>query len=394
MIKREHYISKIRPFYDSDLIKIVTGIRRSGKSVIMKQIMEELEKSNKKCLFIDFEIRKNRKEISNADILISYVEKQIKDEKLYVFLDEVQNVDGWNEACRTLRLKNCSIFITGSNSKLLSREFTKELSGRYISFEVRPFIYKEAKEYANQLKRNYSPADYLVWGGFPASIEYESLDSLKTYLSDLNDTIIYNDLENRYNIRKKDIFERVVDYVLVCNSRKISARSIYDYMKSQHVTVSIPTIIKYISYLEEAYVIKNVSLYSSKSKSKLNYYYKIYDEDVSFNSLRASENRYDLTHNLENIIYNELIYRDYEVTVFNNNGKEIDFRVSKNGKTYLVQVAYSVVEEKAYKREFSAFDKLDNSIKKIIITNDDIDYSTSTVEHIKFKDFLLLDDLI
>lgn len=394
MIKREHYISKIRPFYDSDLIKIITGIRRSGKSVIMKQIMEELEKNNKNCLFIDFEIRKNRKEISNADILISYVEKQIKDEKLYVFLDEVQNVDGWNEACRTLRLKNCSVFITGSNSKLLSREFTKELSGRYISFEVRPFVYKEAKEYADQLKRNYSPSDYLVWGGFPASIEYDNLDSLKTYLNDLNDTIIYNDLENRYNIRKKDIFERVVDYVLVCNSRKVSARSICDYMKSQQVTVSIPTIIKYISYLEEAYVIKNVSLYSSKSKSKLNYYYKIYDEDVSFNSLRASDNRYDLTHNLENIIYSELIYRDYEVTVFNNNGKEIDFRVSKNGKIYLVQVAYSVVEEKAYKREFSAFDKLDNSIKKIIITNDDVDYSTSTVEHIKFSDFLLLDDLI
>lgn len=394
MIKREHYISKIRPFYDSDLIKIITGIRRSGKSVIMKQIMEELEKRNKKCLFIDFDIRKNRKDFSNADLLISYVENQIEEEKLYVFLDEIQNVDGWNEACRTLRLKNCSVFITGSNSKLLSREFTKELSGRYVSFEVRPFIYKEAKEYADQLKRIYSPSDYLVWGGFPASIEYDSLDSLKTYLNDLNDTIIYNDLENRYNIRKKDIFERVVDYVLVCNSRKISARSICDYMKSQHVTVSIPTVIKYISYLEEAYVIKNVSLYSSKSKSKLNYYYKIYDEDVSFNSLRATDNRYDLTHNIENIVYNELIYRDYEVTVFNNDGKEIDFRVSKNGKTYLVQVAYSVVEEKAYNREFSAFDKLDNSIKKIIITNDDVDYSTSTVEHIKFSDFLLLDDLL
>lgn len=392
MIKREHYLSKIRPFYDSDLIKIITGIRRSGKSVIMKQIIEELENENKSCLFIDFEIRKNRVDIPNADSLISYVENHISDRKLYVFLDEIQNIDGWNEACRTLRLKNCSIFITGSNSKLLSREFTKELSGRYVSFVVRPFVYKEAKELAKQLNRNYTPSDYLIWGGFPASIEYDNLNNLKVYLNDLNETIIYNDLENRYNIRKKDIFERVVDYVLVSNARIVSARSICDYMKSQGVTVSVPTVIKYLSYLEEAYLIKNVSLYSTKSKSKLNYYYKIYDEDVSFNSLRVSDGRYDLAHNIENIVYNELIYKGYEVTVFNNKGREIDFRVNKDGKTYLIQVAYSVVEEKTYKREFSAFDKLDNSMKKIIITNDDVDYSTSTVEHIKFSDFLVSDD--
>lgn len=393
MIKREHYISRIRPFYDSDLIKVITGIRRSGKSVIMKQIIEELEEKEKTCLFIDFDVRQNRREIGNADALISYVEQRLTDKPLYVFLDEVQNVEGWNEACRTLRLMNCSVFITGSNSKLLSREFTKELSGRYVSFHVRPFLYKEAKEYANILNREYTTTDYLVWGGFPASIEYSDVESLKIYLNDLNDTIVYNDLENRYHIRNTDVFERVVDYVLVCNSRIISARSICDYLKSQHILVSVPTIIKYLSYLEEAYVIQNVSLYSTKSKSNLNYYYKLYNEDVSFNSIRARENRYDLTHNLENIVYNELIYRGYEVTVFNNKGHEIDFRAAKEGKVFLVQVAYSVAEEKAYKREFSAFDKLDNSAKKIIITNDDIDYSTSTVEHIKLERFLLMDEL-
>lgn len=393
MIIREHYLSKIRPFYESDLIKIITGIRRSGKSVIMKQIIEELQKQDKACLFLDFDIRQNKRDIPDADALIDYVEQRIQNEKLYVFLDEVQNVEGWNEACRTLRLKNCSVFITGSNSKLLSREFTKELSGRYVSFFVKPFVYKEAREYAKQLQRDYKPLDYLIWGGFPASIEYDNAEDLKTYLNDLNTTIVYNDLENRYGIRKRDVFERVVDYVLVNNSRTISAGSICNYMKSQSITVSVPTIIKYLSYLEEAYVINNVSLYSTKAKSKLNYYYKIYDEDVSFNSLRVNDNRYDLSHNLENIVYNELIYRGYEVTVYNNKGREIDFRASKDGKVYLIQAAYSVAEEKAYEREFSAFKKLDNTNKKIIITNDDIDYSTSTVEHIKLADFLLLDDL-
>ncbi len=393
MIKREQYISKIRPFYDSDLIKIITGIRRSGKSVILKQIMEEIKTDNKECLFIDFELKTNRTIISNADELIAFVEKHINSKKLYLFLDEVQNIDGWNDACRTLRLLNCSIFISGSNSKLLSREFTKELSGRYVSFRIRPFVYKEALEYSKQIQEDYKVSDYLVWGGFPASLNQKELESLKIYLNDLNNTIIYNDLENRYNIRKKDVFERVVDYILVSNSRIVSAKSISDYMKSQNVKVSVPTVIKYLAYLEEAYVISNVPLYSNKTKSKMNYYYKLYNEDVSFNSIRTIDNRYDLTHNMENIVYNELLYRGYEVTVFQNKNHEIDFRASKDGKIYMVQVAYSVVDEKTYKREFSAFKDIDNTVKKIIITNDDIDFSTSTIYHYKLKDFLLMDEL-
>lgn len=393
MIKREQYISKIRPFYDSDLIKIITGIRRSGKSVILKQIMEEIKTDNKECLFIDFELKTNRTIISNADELIAFVEKHINSNKLYLFLDEVQNIDGWNDACRTLRLLNCSIFISGSNSKLLSREFTKELSGRYVSFRIRPFVYKEALEYSKQIQGDYKVSDYLVWGGFPASLNQKELESLKIYLNDLNNTIIYNDLENRYNIRKKDVFERVVDYILVSNSRIVSAKSISDYMKSQNVKVSVPTVIKYLAYLEEAYVISNVPLYSNKTKSKMNYYYKLYNEDVSFNSIRTIDNRYDLTHNMENIVYNELLYRGYEVTVFQNKNHEIDFRASKDGKIYMVQVAYSVVDENTYKREFSAFKDIDNTVKKIIITNDDIDFSTSTIYHYKLKDFLLMDEL-
>ena len=141
----------------------------------------------------------------------------------------------------------------------------------------------------------------------------------------MNSTIIYNDLENRYNIRKKDIFERIVDFILVSNARVFSAKSISDYMKSQHISVSVPTVIKYLSCLKEAYVVEEISLYSRKAKAKLNYYYKLYDEDVSLNSIRVSGTRYDLTHNLENIVLNELIYMGYEVTVYDNKGREIDF---------------------------------------------------------------------
>jgi predicted AAA+ superfamily ATPase len=393
MIIREHYLKQIRPFYDSDLVKIITGIRRCGKSVILRQVQNEIKAAGKKSLFLDFDLKPTRNMIPDADALINYVNAYIAEEKLFLFLDEVQNVQGWNEACRTLRLYNCSVFISGSNSKLLSKEFTKELSGRYISFRVRPFVYKEALEYTSQLGKEYSITDYLIWGGFPAALEQNDINAKRRYLDDLNDTIVYNDLENRYKIRKKEVFERIVDFILISNARIFSAKSISDYMKRQNISVSVPTVIKYLGYLKEAYVISDVALYSPKAKAKLNYYYKLYDEDVSMNSIRVVGSRYDLTHNLENAVLNELFYMGYEVTVYNNKGREIDFRAEKDGKTYLVQVAYSVAEEKAYEREFSAFSNIDNSVKKIIITNDDIDYSTSTVYHYQLKDFLLMNEL-
>ena len=393
MVIREHYLKQIRPFYDSDLIKIITGIRRCGKSVILEQVQDEIKEAGKPYLFLDFDLKTTRNLIPDADALIDYIGKYTKKEKLYVFLDEIQNVNEWNEACRTLRLKNCSIFISGSNSKLLSKEFTKELSGRYISFRVRPFVYREILEYAKQNGKECSISDYLVWGGFPAALTLDDIDAKRRYLNDLNDTIIYNDLENRYKIRKKEEFERIVDYILISNARIFSAKSISDYMKGKNISVSVPTVIKYLGYLKEAYVIADVALFSPKAKAKLNYYYKLYDEDVSMNSIRISGTRYDLTHNLENIVLNELLFMGYEVTVYDNKGREIDFRAEKDGKTYLIQVAYSVAENNAYEREFSAFSNIDNSIKKIIITNDDIDYSTSTVYHLKLRDFLMMNEL-
>ena len=393
MVIREHYLKQIRPFYDSDLIKIIAGIRRCGKSVILEQVQDELRVAGKQCLFLDFDLKPTRNRIPDADALIDYVNSHIGKEKLYVFLDEIQNVKDWNEACRTLRLNNCSVFISGSNSKLLSKEFTKELSGRYISFRIRPFVYKEILEYAEQNGKDYSISDYLVWGGFPAALAQDEIEAKKRYLNDLNDTIIYNDLENRYKIRKKEEFERIVDFILISNARIFSAKSIADYMKGNNISVSVPTVIKYLGYLKEAYVITDVALYSPKAKSKLNYYFKLYDEDVSMNSIRIFGTRYDLTHNLENVVLNELLFMGYEVNVYDNKGREIDFRAEKDGKTNLIQVAYSDAEDKAYEREFSAFSNVDNSMKKIIITNDDIDYSTSMVYHYKLRDFLMMDEL-
>lgn len=393
MIYSEHYIESIRDFYDSDLIKIITGIRRCGKSIVLEQIQEEIKKKTDNVIYLNFEEKRTRNLFPTADALIKYVEEKRNDGKCYVFLDEVQVLDDWQDACKTLRLYNNSIFITGSNSKLLSKEFTKELSGRYVSFRIRPFVYKEILEYTRQLGKKCSVLDYLIWGGFPKRFEFNSEEATIRYLIDLDDTIVINDLINRYKIRKEDLFKKIVNFILLSNSRVISSKSICKYIKDGHESCSINTVIKYLGYLEEAYVIEKISPYSAKAKKKLEYYYKIYDADVAFNSIRCVDNRYDLSHNLENIVYNELIYMGYQVCVFNNSGREIDFLASKNNKQYYVQVAYSVVDDEAYDREFSAFKNLDNLSQKIIITMDDIDYSTSTVKHIRFQDFLLMDSL-
>jgi len=393
MIQREHYIAEVRPFYESDLIKVITGIHRCGKSVIMEQIIKEIREKTDNIIYLNFEDKKVSANITNADQLISYVEENKKCGKCYLFFDEIQTLDGWQDACKTLRLYNYSLFITGSNSKLLSGEFTKELSGRYVAFRIRPFIYKEIVEYCKELGKEASVTDYLVWGGFPKRFEFNSFEAQSRYLNDLDDTIVINDLIRRYKIRKESLFKSLVNFILRSNSRIFSANSIRDYIKQEHTGCSVNTIMKYLGYLEEAYIIESVKQYSPKTKKELSYYSKIYNADVCFNSIRCMNNRFDLTHNLENIVYNELIYMGYEVYVYNNNGKEIDFLATKGTKQYYVQVAYSVAEEKAYQREFNAFRNIDNLSQKIIITNDDIDYSTSVVKHIKFKDFLMMESL-
>lgn len=396
MISRESYIKEIRPFYESDLIKIITGIRRCGKSVVLEQVRDEISLQGKKIIYLNFELRSVSAKISNDIELISFIENEMQsfpNEKWYVFLDEVQFVKDWNIACRSLRLKNISLFITGSNSKLLSKEFTKELSGRYVSFTIRPFVYKEILEWSKEIGRDVSVNDYLIYGGFPKRFEFAEKEAMIRYLNDLDETIVINDIINRYKIRKEEVFKKFVNFVLISNARIFSSNSIFNYLKGQKIDCSINTVMKFLDYLEEAYVIRKIPQYSTKAKKQLEFYAKLYDEDVAFNSIRQMSGRFDLTHNLENVVYNELIFMKYKVSVFNVNGKEIDFLASKNGRDYLIQVAYSVAEEQTYEREFAPFALLDNSRKKILITNDENDFSTSTVQHLKLKDFLMMNDL-
>lgn len=394
MEKREKYIKKVRGFYESDLIKVITGVRRSGKSVIMEQIADEIREKSQNIIYLDFDDRAVTSSVQTWQDIVDYVNENRSQENLcYVFLDEVQEIPGWQFACRSLRRENCSVFITGSNSKLLSKEFTKELSGRYVSFRIRPFVYKELAKYAEELGKTVSISDYLVWGGFPKRIEFATLEEQKRYLNDLDETIVANDIINRYKIKKSAEFRKVVNFILISNSRIYSAKSISDYMNAHGTKCSTNTVQKWIGYLSEAYLIDQINRYSKKAKKELEQSQKLYNCDVALNSIRCANNRFDLTHNLENIVYNELLYMGYSLCVFDNNGKEIDFLAQKDGKNYYVQVAYSVAEEKSWEREFSAFKSIPQIDRKIIITNDELDYSTSNVQHIKLKDFLMMEDL-
>lgn len=307
-------------------------------------------------------------------------------------MDEIQEIPHWQNAVKDLRLDNNSVFITGSNSKLLSSEILALLSGRFVHFQIRPFVYSEIVQYSKQLNKTCSINDYLVWGGFPGRFLYDSIETQQAYLSDLENTIVYNDLIKRYHIRKEVVFKKIVNYILMSNSRIISARRIRDYIGQECDDVSLNTVLKYIEYLKEAYIIDEVPQYSSKAKKELAYYYKLYDADVCFNSLAINNNRFDFDHNLENIVYNELLYRGYKLQVYDNAGKEIDFLARKDGKDYYVQVAYSVVNDKAYRREFGAFAGVDPLSQKIVITTDETDYSTSVVRHVSLKDFLMMED--
>ncbi len=394
IIKREKYLKQIREFYDSDLIKVITGIRRSGKSIILQEIMEEIKNKSNNVIYLNFEKTADISKAGTASLLVQYIQDNRKEDKCYVFLDEVQEVEDWQVAVKDLRIDNCSVFITGSNSKLLSGEITKYLSGRFVSFRVRPFVYKEILEYSKNIGKVVDPNSYLVWGGFPGRLEAATIEGTIQYLNDLDSTIVLNDLINRYKIKKQAIFIKIVNYILINNARIFSIRSIHKYIKNDYPEISTATVAKYVDYLKQAYIIDEIPQYSTKAKRELSFYGKIYNADVALNSIRISDGRYDLDHNLENIVYNELIYMGYDLTVFSNNGREIDFRATKDGKTYFIQVAYSVSDPKAYDREFEAFKNLDNANIKILITTDPIDYSTSTVRHIKFSDFLTMESLI
>ena len=395
MLKRELYLSKIRGFYDSDLIKILVGIRRCGKSVIFTQIIEELKEkgiTDNHIIYINFEYIEYE-ELRDYKKLNSYIKEQIKDENLYyIFLDEIQNVDNFEKVINSLRasLKNVSIFITGSNSKLLSDELSTVLSGRYVAFNINPLNYKEYIELTGKVPKDDNTFwDFVKWGGLPNRIQFTDENNIKDYLHSVFDSIILRDVVERLGLKDRELFNLILQYVVDTTGREFSANNIIKFLKTEGRDVSTVTLYNYLEALCKALIIRKVYRYDIHGRAVLKTLNKYYMTDLGIAQIKNNNFDINRTFALENVVYNELITRGYDVYIGKTKKGEVDFIAKKFNEIKYIQVTYILADEKVIEREFGAFDSIDDNYPKYVISLDKMDFSRNGIIHKNIIDFLL-----
>lgn len=396
MVIRERYLKLIRPFYNQDLIKVLIGIRRSGKSVILKQIIDELKANgvnDDHIIYINFEDY-DFEEYTDAKKLNDYIKDQIiDDKKYYIFFDEIQNVEKWEKVVNSLRAtKNTSIFITGSNSDLLSSDLATHIAGRYVSFKVTPFTFKEVCELLNITdSRDIENAfnDYIKWGGMPQRFMQEDDISKKTYLNDIYDSIVIKDIVRRFNIKDIDLLNRIVTYILTTPSQVFSADSLKNYMKSESRNVSLETLYNYLDYIYRANLISKAERYDVRGKRILTGKYKYYLTDLGFTNILSEGKKSQVGAYLENIVYNELIARGYNVNVGTLENAEVDFIATRFDEKIYIQVTYMLSDDKIVDREFNVYNKIEDNYPKYVLSMDKFDMSQNGIIHKNIIDWLL-----
>ena len=398
MLKREMYLSRIRGFYDSDLVKILVGIRRCGKSVILKQIMEELKDKKvdeNHIIYVNFEFIEFE-ELQDYKKLNEYIKEKIVDSnKYYIFLDEIQKVDKFEEVVNSLRasIENISIFITGSNSDLLSGELATHIAGRYVSFKTYPFTFKEVCELKNITDRKDIEEvfdDYMTWGGMPQRFMMTDEVQTRTYLSDIYNSILVKDIIARFNIKDLDLFNRIVEYIVTTPSQNFSAESLSNYFANKDDReVSKITLYNYLEYMTKAMMINKADRYDVRGKRILNGKYKYYLTDLGFGQIMNVGKRPQLGAYLENIVYNELLSRGYDVKVGNLENGEIDFIATRFKEKIYIQVAYILADDSVIEREFGAFKNIEDNYPKYVLTMDKFDFSQNGIIHKNVIDWLL-----
>lgn len=398
MLIRENYLSKIRGFYNSDLVKILVGIRRCGKSVILQQIITELKDNGVKddhiidinFEFIEYEDLKDYKKLN------SYIKDKIKDKEIYyIFLDEIQNVDKFEYVVNSLRasVKNISIFITGSNSKMLSDELSTVLSGRYVLFNISPLSYKEYTAFTGKDAYDMNSFwDYAKWGGLPNRCEFKKDTDIKNYLHSVFDSIILRDIVKRLNLQDVVLFDMILQYLIDTTGREFSADNIIKYLEKEYKKISTETLYTYIDALCKALIIKRVYRYDVYGKGILKTLNKYYATDLGIAQIKNNNPNLKNYIVLENIVYNELIIREYEVYIGKTKNGEIDFMAIKDGKRKYIQVTYELNDEKVIDREFGAFKTIEDNYPKYVISLDKEDLSQGNIKHINLIDFLMKDE--
>ena len=397
MIKREMYLSKIRSSYDSELIKIIVGVRRSGKSVIMMQIIEELKEKGIKedhIIYINFEDY-DFIDYTEPKKFHKYVKSKIKDnEKYYLLFDEIQNVEDFEKVINSFRATlNVSIFITGSNSKVLSGELATHLAGRYISIRIMPFTFSEYLELQEskgiKKDKDTSFLEYIEWGGMPQIYNTTSMIERKMYLRDLYNTVILKDIIERNNIKEVNLLNRVIQFITENIGGVISANSITKFLKSDNVVTSSDTILNYIQLINNSMIVNKVSRYNIRGKTVMTLLEKYYLADLGLMQLKSTPIEKKVGGRLENIVYNELIARGYDVYIGKTDNGEIDFVVDNFGKRFYIQVADYLSSEEVIEREFGAYKNVEDNFPKYVITMDKMDYSRNGIIHKNIVDWLL-----
>lgn len=395
-LKREVYLEQIRPYYDSDIIKVITGVRRSGKSILLDTIKDELSDrgiAGDHIIYLNLEDL-DYDYIENASDLNKEIKVRISQGgKYYIFLDEVQHVKEFEKALASFRATlDVSLFVTGSNSTLLSGELATLLTGRTIEFEILPFSFYEMKQYYEINGMEWDEElffDYLKWGGFPLRFDYRDDTAVHRYLTNLYQSIVTRDIIGKNKSADKKNFMDISLYILANAGKELSIDNIIKAFQQENKTISKRTIYNYLEKMKKAYLIHGVGRYNIVGKAALSNREKQYAVDMGFRTINTNTINFEDTFFLENIVYNELITRGFTVFAGKTFKGEIDFVAIKNGKKCFIQVAYLLADEKTIKREFEAYNKITDASPKYVMSLDKIDMSHNGIVHMNIIDFLL-----
>ena len=402
MIKRELYMKRIRPFIGTDLVKVMTGIRRCGKSVMLDLIKEELKElgiSAEQCITFNFEDLRNANFCTASSLHDEVIRRASEiSGKVYLFFDEIQEVTDWEKCINSLRVEmDCDIYITGSNARLLSGELATVLGGRYVEFTIYPFSYAEFMDLYKDIFPDASDSavfqKYLTLGGMPylANLRYAEEPS-KQYLTDVYNSVVLNDVVKRNKIRDVDLLTRIVTYVIGNIGTTFAATSIAKFLKSERRTVATDTVLNYIQYCISAYLFYQVKRQDIQGKQILSTNEKYYMADHGLREAVFGGNMRDINLILENIVYMESLRRGYTITVGKSGTKEIDFICQKQDQKVYIQVTYLLASDETIQREFGIYDFIHDNFPKYVVSMDELDFSRNGIKHRNIKEFLLMQE--
>lgn len=396
MIKRKFYLEKIVKLIDTEDIKVITGVRRCGKTVLLKQIIDELENrgiASENIIYMSFESSKY-KNIRNDNDLDEFIFSKTNNlnGKIYLLFDEIQKVKNWEVSLNSYRVDlECDIYITGSNSQLLSGELATLISGRYISINMLPFSFKELIQYYDEMHENIDEIklfeQYLSYGGFPGLLNYENEEKEK-YLYDLYSTIVLNDILYKNKVKDLDLLERLMEFMISNIGQLFSANSISKYIKNENRKTTPHTIINYMDYTRNAFIFYQIKRENIKQKKKLLISDKYYLVDSGFYFIFNGSTQRNWGQLLENIVFLELIRQGYSITIGKIQDLEVDFVCRKANQIKYIQVYQSILDENTRKREFKSLEKISDSYPKYVISMDSFDFSANGIIHLNIIDFL------